>query len=259
MWEWFYDMPTIWAYIIFVIFMTMISVLGLYIFKQINIEGVRCEEQNNIIGIFMAIISVFLGVMLSFIVVEVWNNYDQARLDATKEASNIFILYQTISALPDTEEIQDVIIDYLEYIINVEYPALKYMNLPKEGDQYLRQLENLIYNYDPVGNKELTLYNEAIGLLNMATLYRIDRIDSATVGVNKIVWWLTIIDSVLLIITCWFLLCSKLFHYVLTAITAIYISSSIFLILILSYPFRGNAGLTPEPFEVALDDILSEN
>lgn len=259
MWEWFYNMPTLLAFIIFVTLITVTSLLGLYIFKMFNIAAISCEEHNNIIGIFIAVISVFLGVMLTFIIIEVWNDYDNARLDATREAGTLFVLYQTVSALPDTEEIQDLIIEYLEYIINVEYPALKQKVVPPEGNQYVIELENLIYNYEPDGNQQLTLYNEAINLINLATSYRIDRLDSGTVGINDLVWWITIIDSVLLVIISWFLICSNLSHYILTAIVAIYIGSAIFLTLILSYPFRGNAAITPEPFQIALYDILSLN
>lgn len=85
-------------------------------------------------------------------------------------------------ALPDTEDIQDLIIEYLEYIINVEYPVLRNKVVPPEGNQIVIELQNLIYNYEPVGNQQLTLYNEAINLLNLATSYRVDGLDSGIVG-----------------------------------------------------------------------------
>lgn len=255
MWDWFYDMPTIWAFIFFVVLITLLSLLGLYVFKQFNIRSIICEEHNTIIGIFITIISVFLGVMLTFVIIDVWNDYDRARLDATKEALSIFILYQTVRALPDTGDIQDVIIEYLEFIINVEYPALRNMVIPPEGNQFIVILQDLIYNLEPQDDREIVVYNEAIDTLNLVASYRVDRLDSGRVGINSLVWWITIIDAVLLVIMSWFLICSTVAHYILSGIVSIYIASAVFLTLILSYPFRGYGAITPFPFVTALEDL----
>lgn len=259
MWQWFYDIPTTLSFIIFVGFITLFSLLGLYLFKILNIETLACSDYNTIISIFITIISLFVGILLSFLIVEVWDNFNIARLDAINEASTIFILYQTMSALPNTENIQDIIVEYLEYVINIEYPALKDNNMSPEGNDLIIELQNLIYDYQPVGDKQLTLYNESIDLLNQVISYRLDRLDSATVGINDLVWWITISNSILLMVMIWFIVCHNLSHYMLTAVISFYISSSIFLVIILSHPFRGAAGIPPIPFEDALDTILSEN
>jgi hypothetical protein len=61
-----------------------------------------------------------------------------------------------------------------------------------------------------------------------------------------------------MIFLCWLLSCSSLFHYLLMGVVAIYVASAIFLIFILGYPFRGYSALTPRAFEVAVNNILSE-
>lgn len=259
MWDWLYDIPTIWSFLIFVTVITIVALFGLYIFKLFNIEAITCAEHNVIIGIFIAVISVFLGVMLTFVIIEVWDDYDRTQLDATKEAGTIFVFYQTISNLPDTEDIQELVIEYLEYIINVEYPALRYRNIPPEGNQLIIEIQDALYMYEPVGSKQLILYTQSIELFDQAILYRLDRLESGTVGINNLVWWITIIDSILLVVMSWFLLCSNISHYILTAIVAIYIASAIFLAIILSYPFRGYAAIAPDPFQEVLDEILSED
>ena len=258
MWDWFYDMPTIWSFFLFVIIVTTVALVGLYIFKSLNISVINCEDNNSIIGIFIGIISIFLGVMLTLIIVGVWNDYDRARSDANREATNIFILYQTISKLPDTEDIQDIIIEYLEYIINVEYPALRHKEVPHEGTIFIEELQDTIYGYIPEGEQQIVLYAESIQTLNRIIHYRIDRLDSATVGINDLIWWVTMVDSILLLIMSWFLTCSTISHYILTTIVAIYVASAIYITLIMSFPFRGYAGLRSQPFQIALDDILSE-
>lgn len=258
LWDWIYTIPTVLSFVIFVGMVTLFSLFGLYIFKLLNIEVIRCEGRNSIIGIFIGIISLFLGVMLTFIVVDVWNDYDEARVDATKEAGTILILYQTVSALPDTDDIQELIIEYLEYIINVEYPNFRDNNPPSESNELIIALQDNLYSYNPQGQQQSILYGECVSLLNQIILYRIDRIDSGTIGIHNLIWWITIIDAVLLVIMSWLILCSDLSHYILTAIISIYIASAIFLSLILSYPFRGFPAITPGPFENTLNFILDE-
>jgi hypothetical protein len=113
----------------------------------------------------------------------------------------------------------------------------------------------LIYSYNPTNPKEVVLYNESIDLLNQAIELRIDRLNSAFVGVYPIIWWVTIIDSILITIMAWFINCTSVAHYILTGITAIYVATALFLVIILSYPFEGYLGLGPNPFEVALEEI----
>ncbi len=250
-----YQLPTIWAFIIFVTLVVMISLIGQYIFKQIGGMELLCGEHNTIIGIFTATVSVFLGIILSFIIVNVWNNYNTAQLNADKEAQAIYLLYGVVRLLPNTEATQKLIIAYLENIINVEYPSMKDGNFLGEGTLILDQLRLAIYGYDPDGDQQTVLYTESIDWLNEVIGLRIDRFNSAFVGVYPVVWWVTIVDSILIIIMAWFINCCGPMHYILTLIISIYVATALFLVIILSYPFEGYSSLSPEPFEIALEQI----
>jgi hypothetical protein len=247
-------MPTGWAFILFVVLVTVLSLLGLYLIKLLGIPNISCDDNNTVVNIFLGVVAVFLSVLLSFLIVTVWDRYSQAELNANSEAQALFLLYETITILnlPGTDVIQQQIITYLEYIINVEYPDLKNGVVPTEGTTLFIRLQQSIYNLDPQTNQHAVLYNEAIDWLNQAIQLRIDRINSATRGVYDVIWWVNVIDAVLIIILVWFVTCAGIYHYILTAFAAIYVGSALFLAIILTYPFMGYAALPSTPFEIAL-------
>jgi hypothetical protein len=233
----------------------IISLLGLYLFKIVG-SCIVCDEHNTVVSIFIATVSVFLGIILTFIIITVWGNFSEAQLNTHKEAQTIFLLYGAVEILPNTEETQQLIIEYLQDIINVEFPAMKSGKPVSENTHLFQQLQMAIYGYNPNGDQQTTLYGESIDLLNEAISLRIDRLNSATAGIYNVIWWVTIIDSILLIIMSWFIRCTGLIHYIMVAIIAIYVATSLFLVFILSYPFEGYADITPEPFEEAFNTII---
>lgn len=254
-----YQLPTGWAFILFVILVTVLSLLGLYLIKLLNISSITCDDNNTVVNIFLGVVAVFLSVLLSFLIVTVWDRYSQAELNADSEAQALFLLYEVISILnlQGTVTVQRQIVEYLEYIINVEYPDLKEGVVPTEGTILFIQLQQSIYNLNPQTSQQVVLYNEAIDWLNQAIQLRINRINSATRGVYEVIWWVNVIDAILIIILVWFVTCAGVYHYLLTAFAAVYVGSALFLALILTYPFTGYSALSPEPFETALYYIMN--
>lgn len=252
-------MPTGWAFVLFVVLVTILSLLGLYLVKLFNIPNISCNDNNTVVNIFLGVVAVFLSVLLSFLIVTVWDRYSQAQLNSDQEAQSLFLLYSTISILnlPGTVTIQRQIVEYLDYIINVEYPDLKKGIVPTEGTLLFIQLQQSIYNLDPQTNQQVVLYNESLDWLNQAIQLRIDRINSATRGVYDVIWWVNVIDSILIIILVWFVTCAGVYHYILSAFAAVYVGSALFLALILTYPFMGYSALSPDPFETALFYIMN--
>ena len=254
---WLYSIPTVWAFVVFVTVIPIIAMFGLYLFKWSNLSSLKCKNNNGLVGIFVGIVSVFLGVMLSFLVVTVWTNYSSAQLNDQREAGAIYILYQMIATMPGTEIIQALIIEYLEFIINVEFPALNEGEVTDEGLNLIKALQRALYDYTPVDQRQTVLYSKCVKLLNTLLTLRVDRLHDATTGVYDVVWWVSILDAVLLVAMTWFLNCDGVFHYLLVAIAAVYVAASMFIIVILAYPYLGYQGLNASPYQFALDNILN--
>lgn len=238
-------------FLLFIIVIPGLALICFYLFQKLNIKVKTCTENNNgMISIYISISTLFLAVMVSFLVITVWNNYAAASLNSQKEAQTIFVLYQNIYSLPNTSEIQLLISEYLEYVIKVEYPQLKNGDVQLFGAQILGKLQTAIYDYSPADGRESTIYNNCVGLLNAIVDLRVSRIHNN--GLSYVIWLVAIFDSVLIVIMTWFLHCKEVIHYLLVGFISVFIAASLFLIFVLSYPFRGQIGLTAQPFQEAL-------
>lgn len=251
------DIPTVLLFIIFITVIPFLSVLGMYVFKKVGITDYTCGDFNVLVGIFITVVSVFLGILISFLIVTVWNSYTEAQLNSEREAEQLYTLYSTVFALPNTENIQDLIIEYTEYVINVEYAFNNQgSHVLAGGADILREIQLAIYNYVPEGGHNELLYQQALTELNAVIDLRVSRIDHGTSSVGIMLWIVTILDSILIIIMTWFLQCDAVLHYVLVIIIAIYVASGLFIIFTLSHPYQGSQSVTPDPYQIALSNML---
>lgn len=258
----FYNLPVFVIFLTFIIVIPLISVIGLIIFKSINLNIVKCREgqgHNAFISIYIAIIAGFMGVLISFLIVTVWNIAKQAALNSQQEAQSIFVLYQNMYSLPNTEEIQKQIVKYLESIILVEYPELKNGQVPSLNSTILGDLQKQIYNYN-FSNANNTLYSNSVQKLNDIVALRVNRLHDATVGLKPALWLVCILDACIIILMTYFLNCDgKYAHMFYVYIISTFIASLLFLIYIMNLPFRGSSGLKPYPFIEALNEIQKYN
>lgn len=254
-WNWLFDWPPALAAFVFVLIIVVISLLGTFLYTWSGIQCFQCE--GGTLGFFIGIVSLFIGLTMSLIITQANSNYIVSIANAAQEASNFFSLYTELGALTNGKALQDETVAYLEYIIYVEYPALKDGKLPSEGDKIV---ESLIRNIIAYGTQATTadqqaMWNRALNTANQLQDQRVARLSNASYGVNNIVFWVTVIDAILLILMCWFVECSTFFRYVYATIAAVYIGTAMYLILVLPYPFRGQNAILPIPFEQVLSDI----
>lgn len=250
------EIPIFWEYIIVVILSIIFTVIGLFMFRKINLEKYQCAEQNRVTAIFIGIMASFLGITLSFLIVSSWMSYKTAIVNNKMEAENLFILYEILSTIPGMEDTQQLIIDYLKHIINIEFPSVNNGLDSDLGQLYLQTIQREIYNYKPETTQQATLYQQAISLTNVLIDNRINRIIVMTEGLNTLIWWVAIIDALLLIFMSWILTCKNYYHYLLVIILTIYVSTALFTIHVLSNPYTRSAGITSDAFIKALDNIL---
>src|SRR5690606_18135109 len=98
-------------------------ILGLFFFKKSDLEKKFCPEQNTIVSIFIATVSVFLGILMSFTISTVSSDYSETSDQIKVESKVIYLLFSLIHTIPNTSEIQKLIIEYIRFIIHHEFPS----------------------------------------------------------------------------------------------------------------------------------------
>lgn len=256
-----YDLPVGYAFTIFLMFFVFIVVSGLFVYKSISKNNYLWEPCEFTVRTFLSIVSLFLGMIFSFLIVTTWNSYSAIQNNNTDESIAIYKLYTLVNELPNTENIVAVIIEYLEYIINVEFKLLRSGEITNDditlgpGAMLTQKLQTLIYNYEPNTGQQSSIYGQVLDQLNTVLDARVRRLRDTKFGLYNVLWWVSYINAIMLILMCYLLKCNSLLHYVLVASAAIYVSSAIFILLVMSYPYRSVDGLNADTYEAALRSI----
>lgn len=249
-----YDIPSsILLFILIVVFLA-IALIGLYIFTILTLNGFDKKFNDTNTGTYIGAIVVAMALIISFIITDEYQTYSETSDNLIQEANVLYLLAETVKAMPDTEAIQNLIIEYICSIINVEFMYMEQGEIPPDNVA-LDSLQAALLDYNPLTPKDQILYSKALDQLNLAIALRNSRLQAAVVGIPNEFWWLLIIGFAIIIILSWFVSGFMLYRiFMISFITIIY-ATLIFLVVALEYPFKGSLALASSPFQFVLDRL----
>lgn len=250
-----YNSPLWLTFTLYVIFFTSISVIGLYLFNLLTSKCTNIyRDCFDVSTTMISIVSVFLGVSVSFLIVNVWVTRSAAFANDKNEAEAAYSLYKLFGYYGSSEGQQSTK-NYLENVVNVEFPALNNGSKVDERNNFTIELRDIIYSLEPTTVRQGILLERITTQYDKMISSRINRLNFSTSSIGIALWILIIIYAVSLIFLSWLINCLSVIHYVVVAILAICVSSSVFVILIMTNPYRGPIALTTEPYDVVLNII----
>jgi len=228
------------------------SIVGLVLFRNlVDIEPLRASSDS--IGTYMQTLGGIYAVLLAFVVVIVWGQFNDARSYVNREATSLVELYRIASGLPDDacETIRAGLRDYVEGVLGEEWSA---MTKPDERTierigQRLDRVWNALDNCRPLDKCGHTTYAEMLRRYNDLTEIRTNRLTAATakipVAMNVLLY-----TGALIMIFSVYLLPIDLFwlHATVTAGFAGALAHILFLIWDLDDAFAGDYQIDKGPF-----------
>jgi hypothetical protein len=248
--------------LIFIVGSVVLSLLGVVAVRR-TVPLATQMEQNEVAGFFIAVLGVVYGVLLAFAVVVVWENYEDARTNAEKEANSIADLYRLAEGLQDPARstIQQQTLTYVRVIIILEWPMLAQGRESQDALIELNTLWSVIRAYEPNGAREGALYEKVLDELQDVSDERRMRILASREGIPPLIWALLIGGEFVTVLFTYFLgLMSLRTHLAMTALYVAAIGFVLFLIAAVDYPFDGAVRIEPYAMQLVLDRInLLEN
>lgn len=248
-----YNYPLGIGFTVFVGFFTLLSLIGLYFFNIITMRYTDIyRDCFDVSTTIISIVAVFLGVSLSFLIITVWTSRAAASIHNKNEAEAAYSLYKLFGSINHTEA-QHTVRQYVEDIINNEFPILQDGGTFIDNNELIRNIRELVYSIDTSTPRETLILDKIMLQFDKLMTSRVQRLSLATSSIENVLWILISIYVCLLIFMSWIINCKSSLHYIIVAIISIYVFSSIFVILILSNPYRGLQGLTSEPYQRIFD------
>lgn len=215
-------------------------------------------EQNEVAGFFIAVLGVVYGVLLAFAVIVVWEDFEEARGVAEREANSIGDVYRVAESLQDPAraEVQEQAKAYVLAVINQEWPMLEHGRESPDALRHLDRLSTTIGSYEPNGARESALYAKLLDELQDVGDERRMRILASREGIPRLIWALLLGGGLVTVLfTYFFGLKSLRAQLMMTALYVAAIGFVLFLIAALEYPYAGAVRVEVHPMELVLERI----
>jgi hypothetical protein len=232
-----------------------VSVAGLILFRWFAPpETLRAASSE--LGNYLQTLGGIYAVLLAFIVVIVWNQFNEARGLIEREASALVDLHRTASGLPPATrtEIQDGLREYVDAVLTDEWRAMHTGNeavIERVGHR-LDAVWLAVHRCKPSDDCQNTVYGEVLSHFNELADLRTSRLSAARARVPTAMRILLYTGAVLVTCSIYLVYIPQLWlHATITAALAGAIAHILYLIVDLDDAFEGDSQISRAAFERA--------
>jgi hypothetical protein len=246
----------------FTLFLTGVIGIGVLLLAQAGVRRLPIAKHfrkiNDIVGFYMNLIGVIYAVVLTFVMVVVWEDFQDASRIVEAEANalqNIYLLAEGL-AEPKRSEIRHAAFQYAEKAVKQEWPMMADEKRPTSGDAVARSLWTMLTTYDPKNPREQLLMEQLLSARVELQDQRQQRLHEATHRIPDILWLVLLYGGLSTIGLCFMFGVEQAgLHQFKTALTGSFIILIMFAIWELDRPFSRNVHVSPEPFTLALEQF----
>jgi hypothetical protein len=216
------------------------------------------RSHNDVAAAIFSVVGVTFAVLLAFVAMLAWEGFNRAKAAAYAEAAAVLDVYNAAIGLPgpQTSQMRDDVIGYLETVVRVEWPAQAEGLVVDRGKAFLEKLNTLAIGVKPSGVADGNLHAQLLQSLSRLQDARQQRLLAAETTIPAVVWIVTIVGGALTIAFGSFLGVPNLgMHLVMSATLAVSGTLVLILIIALSNPFRGDFRVSTLPFDRVLGQI----
>ena len=231
-----------------------LSHLGLVIVHGHFPPSVR-QANHEVGGYFIGLLGLVYAVLLAFVVVVVWQQFQDAAADVEREGNALISIFQIGTALPEPTagRVRDGARAYAHVVIDEEWPEMAAGRSSVRAARAMDELWLALVAFDPGSQRENSLYAEGLRRLNDLTDGRRIRLLANQSNLPGTMWGLLIGGGLITVVFTYFFSAPSLrAQAAMTMLYAASLAFVIFLIVLLDYPFRGDLRVQPNSFELAL-------
>ncbi len=143
--NWFFELLTIGLFIAF-------SLSGMLLtrswMRRVHVQ----RSHNDIVGFYLAGLTVLYGVSLGLLAVGAWTTYTDTETKVSQEAGSLSSLYRSLKSLPEPprSQLQIDLRRYTRQLIDVSWPEQNHGVLPVENSVNLDKFQEDLESFKPV-------------------------------------------------------------------------------------------------------------
>ena len=259
MFYWIYDYPSSKVGALFAVVFVLVTWAATFALRRyLHPWFHRDRRANEMVGFVLSSYSVFYGILIGLIAVAAYQNFGTVSDLVTREASSLGALYRDLSGYPqpDRERLQGDLREYTRSEIERDWPQQQRGIVPSEGTHRLRQFTEDLLTFRPADLRDEVIHAETLRQVNNYMDFRRSRLNSVTVGIPPVLWWVVGIGAVIALLLLAMLDMEIHVHLILGAALSMFLGLVIFLIAAMDNPFRGEVSVTPDPFRQVYETLM---
>lgn len=156
------------------------------------------KEEKEVAINFMQVVATYVGIMIAFAGVQVWQDYLAAEEAIAHEAATATELYKDLTVFgPETRDARGALRSYVRSVTNDEWPLLQQGSGSRITERALLNLFDQIGKLDPKDSRTGAIYQQMLEKLDELTDLRRSRIVESESGIPLILWAVGLVGSLL--------------------------------------------------------------
>lgn len=243
--------------VLFVFLSILLAVGGLVLVERL-VPWQRRQQHNDVAGFIYAVLGVVYAVLLGFVTIAVWEDFEAAKHTANNEANDLGELFWLAQELPEPQrsKVQELAQSYAKAVVDEEWSLMEQGHASPRAWALVDEMRSSIYEFDPKTYAEQARYDEGLVLVRDLVDQRRLRLLDASEGIPYILWGVLLIGGIIVVgFTYLFGLANTRSHTLMIAALAAVISIVLFTIHALDHPFNGITRVDSDGFEAVLESI----
>jgi hypothetical protein len=247
-------------YLAALIFLLFIGAIFLLVKRNKFLQ--RFSIDLDIGGIIYGGIVAVYSILLAFIVVIVWEQYQNTGDRIQEESSKVFNLYRASYAFPDSttgKKIRTTVIAYVNSVVDDEFPAMENDTTSILTQQKYNKVWDMIYAIRPNTENEKIWYASMVTSVNQFGEARIIRISDIDPSLPQLMWKILLTGGIIIILfAILFKTNNNWAHFIKILMFSIVIVFNLMLVNLLDHPYKGLLKIEPSAFTKILKHYKDE-
>lgn len=243
------------AAILFVVVFVVISLTCLYLAKRFC-KSLLFNQVADYGQIFASAIGVMFALILAFVAVATWQNYDKVDDGVLKEANSLHNVYRNIGVYPEPfrSDIQELIRQYVSCVIEDEWPKQAQALQDETAHKLITHINTAILSFYPRDNREIVLHQEPLRIVSEYRGLRHDRIIGGKPNLTPSMWITLVGGTILyLIFLCFFDIPCFKHHAFMIGMFGAFVALVYCLLIVYNFPLNNPGMISSEPFQKLLE------
>jgi hypothetical protein len=209
-------------------------------------------EHNEVAGFLIAVVGVIYAVLVGFVLIGVWERYEDARHGVEAEAAALGDLVADAAVMGDEHgaAVAASVASYTNELATVEWPAMAEGGRSDRATDLLQDLRLAIFTMEPSTSGEALAVESQLDAIRSAADLRNERLNGNTSGLPGALWLVLVAAGLVAAgFATLFGLRDRAVHFVMVGSTAAMIALTVAVVMLLNFPFAGDLSIGPEALD----------